>query len=137
MTCVFGGCNNALVVFVVAVWASGGTAPSAQGASRASLRRRWCAGRRTTCTICTASPASCAPGSSTPATSSTSWRTGNLSASLTTRPPRPKVRLFFLSLRESLPTNKQPSLISTIRLQKKKKTICFDNFIKFKSNFII
>ena len=70
----------------VYVFLPGVLGQSVPRASRGSLRRKWCERRRTLCTTCTASPASCAVGSLPPGMSFTSWKTAGSSARRTTRP---------------------------------------------------
>ncbi|XP_037842944.1 LIM/homeobox protein Lhx3 isoform X5 [Chlorocebus sabaeus] len=70
---------------------SSASGPSAPRASWASRPRRWCAAPRTSCTTCTALPASCASGSWPRVTSSTSWRTAGWCVRRTTKLPSSEV----------------------------------------------
>ena len=83
---------NIIWMCCFAVGVAGVSAQSALAAARAWRPRKSSDAPRTWSTISPASRAPCAPGSSTPATSSTSWRTANSSANRTTSRPRPRVR---------------------------------------------
>jgi hypothetical protein len=76
----------------ISVCGAGSMGQSALGVGRGFRRARWCGVPRITSTTWSASPASSAPASWTPATSSTSWRTRSCSASRTTTAQSPRVR---------------------------------------------
>lgn len=70
---------------------AGVSGQNVQRANRGSHPRRWYARRRTLCTTCTVSPASCAADNWPPGTSFTSWRTAGWCAKWIMRRPNKTV----------------------------------------------
>lgn len=98
--------------FVNVAGPTGGTEPSVRPVISAFRQPRWSGGPRTTCTTCSALCVRCALASSTPATSSTLWRTASWSASRTTRPR--KQRVSFEQISEAISQETYLPLLSGI-----------------------